>query len=154
MKNIKDIGSLRGMWEVTTEGDCEGRSTTRLGIYVGWLDEIALHLANKSYYSLHFKRVEPIQNIEYVPTKKKVAVSLDIGFGTWDMGHKELAHFMQTRFLDEGRDVTVEPGGTYAGFTLVSAQETAEDRKERLKREAREKLEATMTKEELRILGL
>ena len=28
-----------GIWEVTTEGDCEGRTTRRLGVYSGYIDE-------------------------------------------------------------------------------------------------------------------
>ena len=28
-----------GIWHVTTEGDCEGRSTRDLGIHEGYIDE-------------------------------------------------------------------------------------------------------------------
>ena len=44
-----------GLWEVTTEGDCEGRSRKGLGVFEGYLDDIAFYLANKAYYTLEFK---------------------------------------------------------------------------------------------------
>lgn len=48
-----------GFWEVTTEGDCEGKSVSRLGIYEGYIDEIALALADRCYYSLCFRPIDP-----------------------------------------------------------------------------------------------
>lgn len=45
------------MYHVTTEGDCEGRSTTDLGIWEGDIADIAFHLADKSYYSLNFSPI-------------------------------------------------------------------------------------------------
>lgn len=46
-----------GVWEVTTEGDCEGRSTKRLGRHEGNIFDIAKSLGSQSFYSLNFKRV-------------------------------------------------------------------------------------------------
>lgn len=43
-----------GTFEVTTEGDCEGRSVRHLGTFTGYIDEIAFALADKCYYSLRF----------------------------------------------------------------------------------------------------
>lgn len=43
-----------GIWHVTTEGDCEGRSPRDLGFHEGYIDEIALALADKCFYSLYF----------------------------------------------------------------------------------------------------
>ena len=39
-----------GLWNVTTEGDCEGRSVRNLGTYEGNIDEIAFALADKCFY--------------------------------------------------------------------------------------------------------
>ena len=50
----EDYQNLYGLWKVTTEGDEEGRTTKSLGIYEGWVDEIALYLSDKCYYSLTF----------------------------------------------------------------------------------------------------
>lgn len=43
-----------GIWHVTTEGDCEGRSTRDLGIHEGYIDEIALALADKCCSIMRF----------------------------------------------------------------------------------------------------
>jgi hypothetical protein len=43
-------------WNVTTEGDCEGRSTTHLGCYQGHFADIAFALRKKCYYTLNFER--------------------------------------------------------------------------------------------------
>lgn len=47
-----------GWWNVSTEGDCEGRTTTQLGTYYGHVAEIAFALADRCYYVLEFKPVE------------------------------------------------------------------------------------------------
>lgn len=52
-----------------TEGDCEGKSTRTLGTYKGWLDEIALHLADKTYYSLTFTKLNNVDMENYTPKK-------------------------------------------------------------------------------------
>jgi hypothetical protein len=46
-----------GWWYVTTEGDCEGKSTKQLGTFHGHICEIALGLAGAAYYKLHFQAV-------------------------------------------------------------------------------------------------
>jgi hypothetical protein len=48
-----------GWWKVTTEGDCEGRSTDTLGTFYGHVAEIAFANRKKSSYSLRF---EPVLN--------------------------------------------------------------------------------------------
>lgn len=52
-----DTPSPFGSWEVTTEGDVEGRTVHRLGIYHGHVAVVALHLAKHPGYSLRFMRV-------------------------------------------------------------------------------------------------
>ena len=47
-----------GFWQVSTEGDCEGRTTRVLGTFKGRVDEIAFALAEKSSYKLTFKAVD------------------------------------------------------------------------------------------------
>lgn len=70
-----------GFWEVTTEGDCEGRSVSRLGIYEGYIDEIALALADRCYYSLCFRPIDP-RALDLTPKRKSVEISFDIGSNT------------------------------------------------------------------------
>jgi hypothetical protein len=70
--------NVYGTFQVTTEADCEGRSTKNLGVYTGFIDEIALHLADKSYYSLRFREIE--QRTSFPPTLEDVHVSFDDSF--------------------------------------------------------------------------
>jgi hypothetical protein len=71
----------RGIWVVTTEGDCEGRSTRNLGIYNGVVEEIALHLADKVEYQLNFSEYKsPMVYVgPYIP--KREQVQLTMGYG-------------------------------------------------------------------------
>lgn len=71
-----------GLWHVTTEGDCEGKSTKDLGIHQGHIVDIAYKLGSKSYYSLHFS---PAKCDETVTPVKSVAISLPIESETWNM---------------------------------------------------------------------
>lgn len=108
-----------GLWKVTTEGDCEGRSTKDLGIHEGYFDEIAFALADKAYYSLHFKLLKPEEQLtDMSPKKKRVDVTLDIESGVWDMTVDERReHF---RDLLKNRDVTVvtDGGVSFGGILL------------------------------------
>ena len=134
-----------GLWKVTTEGDCEGRSTRDLGIFKGYIDEIAFALADKCFYSLEFKYIdEKDYTAPLVPESNTVSVSLDVDSGTWDLNSNERA-FWARKFLSN-RDVEVLPGQYYASFILKTGKKTAED----IKKEAMDKL----TKEEIEALGL
>ena len=77
-----------GIWHVTTEGDCEGCSTRDLGIHEGYIDEIALALADKCYYSLCFVAIN-IHSLDMTPTRKTVDVTFGVNSGTWAMTPKE-----------------------------------------------------------------
>lgn len=61
-----------GKWEVTTEGDEEGRSAKRLGTHEGNIFDIAKHLSSQVFYALNFKRIG-YMDIEEInrPTKLK-----------------------------------------------------------------------------------
>ncbi|QFP93275.1 UNVERIFIED_ORG: hypothetical protein Xoosp15_10 [Xanthomonas phage Xoo-sp15] len=48
-----------GVWRVTTEGDCEGRSVRQLGTYEGHILDVVRQLAGQAYYQLTFERVKP-----------------------------------------------------------------------------------------------
>lgn len=112
----EDYRSIKGVWKVTTEGDCEGRTTRDLGEYEGYIDDIALSLANQCYYSLHFTR----RNVKKAPAPKKgkVNVSLNINSRTWDMSPEDRVETMKELFKD--RDVEIEVGNSYASFVIRS----------------------------------
>lgn len=112
--------STYGLWRVTTEGDCEGRSVRDLGTYEGHIDDIAFKLASQAYYSLRFSVVNPSMR-SMVPTGTKVQISLDIDTvtGTWDLHGKERAKAFAHWFKRNGREVTVGDGQYYACIELI-----------------------------------
>lgn len=139
----KDYTNPYGTWEVTTEGDCEGRSTRNLGVYVGYLDDIAFALADKCCYSLRFTKIctdIPVPK----SARENVSVSLDIQSKTWDMDEKDrVAYFRQ--LLCGRNNVSVTDGQFYASVIL--------HRKD-LERTKKEIALAKLTDEEKILLGL
>ena len=117
IKRDKKFRDTYATWRVTTEGDCEGRSTVDLGTFEGHIDEIAKALANRCYYSLHFSTTHPVNQIpdpERVP--KQVSVQLDIQSNTWNMSMAERAEAMALVLKD--RPVSVKKGQYYASFVI------------------------------------
>lgn len=135
--------SLYGIWEVTTEGDVEGKTTKSLGIYTGWVDEIALHLGDRSYYVLDFKKVKPQPDV-LNPTVKNVHVSID-GIGMYGMKSPKRKEAMTICFKD--RPVMICESNFYGAFVISSNMVTDEELK-------REKALAKLTDEDKKILGL
>ena len=140
-----------GTWHVTTEGDCEGRSTRDLGTHTGNIDDIAFALASQAYYGLHFNSVNPTILKGREPTKSKVEVSLDIGISQLDINKNDRVEYFK-RML-RGRDVTVKPGTYYACVSLVSGSslEAQADAKKRVLRQA---AIAKLSLEEREALGI
>ncbi len=72
----KKDSPIYGIWKVTTQGDCEGRSTECLGYYEGYIDEIAQALADKAYYSLTFRSIKinkvTRKSLKNAPKRKEV----------------------------------------------------------------------------------
>lgn len=132
-----------GTWKVTTEGDCEGRAVTDLGTYTGYIDEIALYLANQCYYSLRFSAAKPYK--VGIATEDSVDVKLDIDSGTWSGSgsSEEVARAMQQVFKD--RPVTIKPGCYFASFVIESKNVDENKRQRAL---------AKLTDEEKALLGL
>lgn len=125
-----------GTWQVTTEGDVEGRTIKNLGTFTGYVDEIALYLADKCYYTLEFKRVALVK--EFKPTKSVVNIRV-IDFEI----------FEHTKQLLSGRPVKVTSGNYYNSTNI-----TAINKKELEKEIAREKALSKLTKEDKEALGL
>lgn len=139
--------NLFGVWRVTTEGDVEGKSTQTLGTFEGWVDEIALWLADRAYYSLNFKRIDPKKGKVGAPTRKNVDVTFDIDSGTWDMRNRH--EVMAKIFAEAGRPVRITQGSSYASFRIETDYETEAEKIEK----AKASLKAKMTPEELELLG-
>jgi len=100
-----------GFWEVTTEGDVEGKTTKHLGTHKGYLDEIAFALADKCYYSLRFKLKEELKPTHH----NKVHVSLPIESGTWDDKEMRINFFKE---MLKDRPVKVSEGQYFASVLL------------------------------------
>lgn len=118
MADRKDY-PVYGLWEVTTEGDCEGRSTRNLGTHEGYVDEIAFALADKSYYALKFRLVEPLdlKKTTERATLKTVNVGFAIDSGSWDLRGESLQHYWQELLAERG--VTVLGSGGYAAVEIA-----------------------------------
>lgn len=68
-----------GWWNVTTEGDCEGRTTSHLGKHFGHIADIAFALADKCYYSLQFRPFDKPE-LDIIPQRKATGRGVHISF--------------------------------------------------------------------------
>lgn len=132
-----------GTFKVTTEGDCEGRSMEDLGVYTGYVDEIAFALADKCCYKLCFTLVEPI-TLDLTPKKDTVKISLDIDSGTWDFNVADAMEYFKDFFAN--RDVEVIGTHGYGSCTISTHKETIKEKKEKILQK--------LSEEEKKILGL
>jgi len=110
---------LDGLWEVTTEGDVEGRTVKQLGTHSGSIIEIAAKLAKENCYSLQFKAVNEVKS--EIP-EQGVHISLDIDSQTWDWSAAQRAAVFQV-LLDKNNitDVKAEASNYYAGILITKA---------------------------------
>lgn len=108
-----------GVWNVTTEGDCEGRTTENLGTHKGHIADIARELADQAYYGLYFARVKTDEIPVPRPSKAvSVTVHLDIASGTWNLDQdKRVAYFKE--MMKSRKDVSVAKSTSYASVTLT-----------------------------------
>ena len=138
-----DYKNMYGLWEVSTEGDCEGRSIKRLGLWEGFVDTIALHLAPKAMYHLWFSLAK-VNQVKEQPTTRCVDVYFDTESNLPGMDSptrvKEVAKLLS------GRNVTVEPSCYYGCVKIVNNR----SEEELLKASALSKLTAA----ERKVLGL
>lgn len=155
MSKVTDprYGKSYGRWIVTTEGDCEGRSTRQLGTHEGFLDDIAFALADRCYYSLNFRPADDLPP-GMPATRDSVQVQLDINSGTWDMSKDDRVKFVADMLKDHpGTKTLVRDGTAYASVTLrlgINEEERKEMERQRHIRSAKNKLSA----DELEALGL
>lgn len=110
-----------GWWRVTTEGDCEGRSTTQLGTFYGHVVEIGLSLADKSYYALTFYpvlNIKPGKVMTYQATGRNVFIGLGIDSKTWNMSGEVRATWFQKWYDTD--EVVVLPSSKHATYYAAS----------------------------------
>ncbi|AMO25932.1 hypothetical protein Blue_109 [Bacillus phage Deep Blue] len=105
-----------GVWKVTTEGDCEGRSTRNLGTYEGHVLDIAKQLAGQAYYQLDFRRVTP-KKVDSSP----VSTKQEVNFRVADHGTKFGDQNDQLRLLGQHvRDGETLARGQYYGAAKLT----------------------------------
>jgi len=109
-----------GWWKVTTEGDCEGRSTRQLGTHYGHIAEIAFSIEEGFSYSYRFEKGAEPSGVYGSPEdhhKKRQAVrakaNISIDTFNYKGGEKTLA-----KWLDCSGDVVVKPCTFYGAYTL------------------------------------
>lgn len=111
-----------GTWEVTTEGDCEGWTTENLGIYQGYLSEIAFALADQCCYKLSFRPARVLKPV-LKTGPKEVNIQLAFDSMTWDQQRDRRAVNVGAWLMKDGKPrVTgfkTEPSSHYASVKLV-----------------------------------
>jgi hypothetical protein len=103
-----------GWWIVTTEGDCEGRTTDQLGTHYGHVVEIAMSVTGGCGYSFRFV---PIKGLEVPPgheTRQAVRKEANIRLDpiSYKGGEKEIAKWLDCP------EVIVKPCNYYGAYTL------------------------------------
>ena len=143
MKN-KSWNYPEGYWQVSTEADCEGRSMKQLGVFKGNYAEIALALADKCCYILHFTRIDD-KDMELPLTKENgryVCVSFNDGYlvdrNTVAKGAQQA---LGEQFLVTGK------GNGHIQLCKV-------DPKDIVRRKAFEKIKGILSYEEMNALGI
>lgn len=121
---------IYGVFNVYTESKVAGLEDREvsLGMYEGYVDEIAFALADKCNKTLTFKPVD-FKLKDNAPKKKSVHIMIDcLGYeDILNMSEEELLAYYQNLFVD--RDVVVT-GGLYAtSCTITTNAETLEDKK-------------------------
>lgn len=140
----KPYDKAYGFWHVTTEGDCEGRSITDLGVFEGNIDTIALALADRCYYyTLYFTAVDPTA-YDKAPKKDEINISIYGASGMYDMTKEERLDAMRNMLKD--RPVFVRDGDRADTFIISTKQESREKR--------RQKVLDKLTAEERELLGV
>lgn len=140
----KPYDKAYGFWHVTTEGDCEGRSITDLGVFEGNIDTIALALADRCYYyTLYFTAVDPTA-YDKTPKKDEINISIYGASGMYDMTKEERLDAMRNMLKD--RPVFVRDGDRADTFIISTKQESREKR--------RQKVLDKLTAEERELLGV
>lgn len=131
MKKIKPpYDNPYGLWKITTEGDCEGRSIVEVAIEEGHLDELAKKYSGESYYSLTFHKVTKEDSVKKIkPIQEGVHITLDINSDIWDMTSEERVEAINE--LLKERKVEVSQSNYYASvyLTFLTGKREKEDRK-------------------------
>lgn len=146
-----DLGGLdMALWQVTTEGDCEGRTMKDLGYYEGNPVDIAFVLADKAMYSLTFSEVvATIVTPDELDRTRSEEVSITFAMDSKYSNVEDIAHFIKWLFI-EHRPVHV---AEMRAFNSVRLKKGVPDKSNALDL-ARERALSKLSQEEKVLLGL
>lgn len=137
-----------GLWKVSTEGDCEGRSTRQLGIFRGNYYEIALYLAEHCCYTLRFEKLDENKfNCPKVWTRDEVDVSFADCIG---IDRKEMLKNVPQYAPDKDFEFTF---GRWDGGIKIIRPRSEDEKAAAIKAKAMEKVMRVLSKEEREALG-
>lgn len=139
-----------GTWQVTTEGDCERRTTRNLGIYEGTIEDIAFHLADKAMYTLEFAPVQPINVDSSAPTATEVDISLRTP--SWDK-FDDIERLNTIKGLLRRREIDIVRGRYYNTVCMILGQ-TPEQKEAARIATIHARAVAKLTDEERQVLGI
>ena len=132
-----------GLWEVTTEGDCEGRTTRDLGTYYGNFDEVAFHVADKVMYKLTLTKIEPTN--EFTPKADNVLIQFNMNSGMYHMTPEQTEPIWNSLLKDRPANVK---DNRYGSQIVLELEQNMNNK--RIRQAALNKL----TAEERRLLNL
>ena len=107
---MREVFKPNGVWNVTTEGDCEGRTTKQLGVHVGHITDIAYYLRGESYYSLHFEKQNLVPAVNQIPKTTEVHVTIKAEKGYYNTNDVK-------KVIGKDRDYLIKSTGFIKKFT-------------------------------------
>lgn len=115
-----NVPSRYGYWQVSTEGDEEGKSIRNLGVFLGNIDEIAFALADKVMWSLDFKQINP----DDIPAPKNYKTRIDIYLDLKDVSCGDSnARFNIMREMLKDTNISVMNGPGYGKVSLIRPED-------------------------------
>ena len=113
----EDYKSVYGVWRVKAEEECTGVSNSNLGIYEGYIDEIAIVLARKPYRSLIFESVRSVNEPKHISELSSINIKFDYKAGFQGMQNKEAVKVLNEIFKE--RDVEISESDKDFCFELT-----------------------------------
>lgn len=115
-----NIPSRYGYWQVSTEGDEEGKSIRNLGVFHGNIDEIAFALADRVMWSLSFKPIDP----DNIPISKEYKTKIDIYLDLQGVSYsdsKTREHIIRAMLAET--NIEVKNSGSYGKVLLIRPED-------------------------------
>lgn len=118
---MSKVISPHGLWRVfSIQGD-EGERLVDIGTHYGYVDEIALALADRQGWSLRFERVEPL---DMTPKRKSVVIEID---GVRQEVYGKTGEVNAYKQIFNGRPVEVRAADLYAGVEVSTQAKTVNE---------------------------